>query len=418
MVEGHSVHRVAGDQRKRLVGKRLKAVSPNKRFTEGAKAINGKKYERIIAIGKNLFAFFEGGHVLHIHFGMSGRWSIFQKKNAPPTTPTTRLVMSDGKLVSHLSCMTLTLYDSTSYLVKRNKLGQDPLDPEANSEVLWKKVNKSKKPISRLLMDQALFAGVGNIFRAEILFVSRTHPGILGKDMTYESFMRVWNSSVKLMRMSFETGRIMSMTAKEAKQMGCPHRRRYVYNQSKCLVCGGRISSFQENTRTVWACFGCQSKSEVKDEARQERATFNSHCAREPLSSRLSTPSKMSVKELQTTLLAAGYRVKPRDKKASLISMLVKHREDMMEHTADLDLSANTAGKEVHGYHHKLLSKKNKGTSRRRRRKNRSDSPAVSPAKKRRRTQKKKAVASSKKIKPTRDDAIRRSARLRAAAQA
>ena len=79
MVEGHSVHRVASLHTKRLVGKKFRAWSPNGRFTDGAKAINGKTFSRIEAVGKNLFAFFVDEEkkdsaeevVVHVHFGMS-----------------------------------------------------------------------------------------------------------------------------------------------------------------------------------------------------------------------------------------------------------------------------------------------------------------------------------------------------------
>ena len=81
MVEGHSVHRVAALHRQRLVGKTFRAKSPNGRFVQGAKAIDGKVFSRIEAVGKNLFAFFgKGGGgdddvvVVHVHFGMAGAW--------------------------------------------------------------------------------------------------------------------------------------------------------------------------------------------------------------------------------------------------------------------------------------------------------------------------------------------------------
>ena len=78
MVEGHSVHRVAASHRIRLVGKKFACTSPNGRFTEGAAAINNKPFRAIEAVGKNLFAFFaapnEPDIVVHVHFGMSGRW--------------------------------------------------------------------------------------------------------------------------------------------------------------------------------------------------------------------------------------------------------------------------------------------------------------------------------------------------------
>jgi endonuclease-8 len=50
------------------------------------------------------------------------------------------------------------------------RLGHDPLREDADAEALWEKVRVSKKPIGGILMDQTMIAGVGNIYRAEILF--------------------------------------------------------------------------------------------------------------------------------------------------------------------------------------------------------------------------------------------------------
>lgn len=50
------------------------------------------------------------------------------------------------------------------------RLGHDPLREDANGEALWEVVHNSKKSIGAILMDQTIIAGVGNIFRAEILF--------------------------------------------------------------------------------------------------------------------------------------------------------------------------------------------------------------------------------------------------------
>jgi formamidopyrimidine-DNA glycosylase len=52
-------------------------------------------------------------------------------------------------------------------------LGQDPLRQDADAEVLWAAVQRSRKPIGLVLMDQSMIAGVGNIYRAEILFKVR-----------------------------------------------------------------------------------------------------------------------------------------------------------------------------------------------------------------------------------------------------
>jgi formamidopyrimidine-DNA glycosylase len=49
-------------------------------------------------------------------------------------------------------------------------LGPDPLREDADAELLWAMVQASKKPIGLVLMDQTMVAGLGNIYRAEVLF--------------------------------------------------------------------------------------------------------------------------------------------------------------------------------------------------------------------------------------------------------
>jgi formamidopyrimidine-DNA glycosylase len=149
MVEGHSVHRIASRFRSQLVGKRFTASSPNGRFTDGARAIDGKYLSRMEAVGKNLFAFFndncgtagsdndEDSVVVHVHFGLSGAWAVFNTTSSsggeivgevePEVKPTTRLRLEEittssqgtttHKICTHLSAMTVAHGNYTLYSV-------------------------------------------------------------------------------------------------------------------------------------------------------------------------------------------------------------------------------------------------------------------------------------------------------------
>jgi formamidopyrimidine-DNA glycosylase len=215
MVEGHSVHRVAAAHRERLIGKKFKATSPNGRFAAGAAAIDGQTFQRIEAVGKNLFGFFGPANgplaVVHVHFGMAGVWSVFDGRVevVPPTTATTRLCLEhpESGLVSHLSAMTVQLGDESLYHTKKAALGQDPLRQDANPDLLFSKVRKSTKRIGELVMDQSFFCGPGNIYRAEILFKAGVHPNIPGRDITRERFDLIWHHTVALLTRGFECGR-------------------------------------------------------------------------------------------------------------------------------------------------------------------------------------------------------------------
>ena len=69
----------------------------------------------------------------------------------------------------------MKLYAADYYKDKSGKLGPDPLRQDADSERLWDKMRTSKKPVGGILMDQTAVAGIGNIYRAEILFKVHVH---------------------------------------------------------------------------------------------------------------------------------------------------------------------------------------------------------------------------------------------------
>lgn len=59
------------------------------------------------------------------------------------------------------------------YTTQTAKLGPDPLREDADAERVWARMQASKKPVGLVLMDQSMIAGIGNIYRAEILFKVR-----------------------------------------------------------------------------------------------------------------------------------------------------------------------------------------------------------------------------------------------------
>ena len=332
MVEGHSVHRVAALHRKRLVGKSFTAWSPNGRFKEGANAINGKEFSRIEAVGKNLFAFFgdkkkeDEQIVVHVHFGMAGVWAVYQDEIPPEPTATNRLRLECPGIVADLSAMTVQHGGLDLYKQKRSKLGEDPLREDADSKALWDRVQKSKKSIGALIMDQSFFCGPGNIYRAEILFKAGVHPDKPGCDLEFYEFEKIWFHTVALLKRGFETGSILTVDPEEAKTLGKPKLRRYIYNSSKCPRCGSSIKTWDIQNRKCYACTKCQplSSKPLVVTPKSDHVPFNSHCARESLAARIaeSGPSRLTVKEIKLELKKLGLESPSKAKKAELVKLL------------------------------------------------------------------------------------------------
>jgi formamidopyrimidine-DNA glycosylase len=299
MVEGHSVHRLASAFRSKLVGRKFNASSPNGRFTEGASVIHGRTLMRMEAVGKNLFAFFAadaGGRsygtkndksssndvddviVVHVHFGMSGVWAIYDTaiETEPETKPTTRLRLEEEcgskknsnsnnqtRFITHLSAMTVTHGPTSLYTNKKELLGEDPLRNDANPDKLYARISQSKKSIGALIMDQSYFAGPGNIYRAEILFVAGVYPTVPGNLLDRDMFDKVWDACVKLLQRGYDTGSILTVDEAIDPNVAARGERRYIYNRSTCARCGSKVSSWDMGGRTCYACEGgvCQPKT-------------------------------------------------------------------------------------------------------------------------------------------------------------
>lgn len=328
MVEGHQCHRVGHFHRQKLLGKRFVCTSPNGRFTEGASAINNRTLTRIEIHGKNLFYFFEDV-VVHIHFGMSGRFSLFElgSTKVPEVKPTTRLEMRGHGLLAHLSAMTVQHGPLSLYMEKLEKLGEDPVRDDANADQAWEKIQHSKKSIGFLLMDQSVIAGVGNIYRAEILYKAGIHPEQPGNTLTKDMFDAIWYHSKDLLERGVQTGSIVTVDA--AENLPQPWTRRYIYNQSTCGRCGDRIKAWDIASRRAYACPTCQPILHLLSAGRQQAvshaqgaSTFVSHCAPDDFSVSLLSPEKLTVSQLKGIL--ANMSLPTTGKKAVLVARVAQ----------------------------------------------------------------------------------------------
>ena len=339
MVEGHGVHRVAVTHRRALVGKRFAATSPNGKFEQGARAIDGVKLRKVEVIGKNLFYKFGGhddgstdrGSIVHVHFGMSGRFGVFSADTAPEVTPNTRLKLEGHGLVALLSAMTVNLIDHETYAKKCQTLGQDPLREDACAETLWGKFSKTRKSVGAALMDQTMFAGVGNIYRAEILYKAGVHPDESCTDLARGTFDALWHHTVELMQRGFVNGSILTVDPEEALVLGEPWTRRYVYNQTSCGRCGDRVKVWDIANRTVYACETCQPlrrNSGVSGQTQPAKGEakafvpFVSHCAPDSTATTLLEPSRLTVAQLKAKLEEKGwpFGLKKTAKKRELVA--------------------------------------------------------------------------------------------------
>ena len=242
MPEGHTIHRLARDHTRDLAGRKVHASSPQGRFSASAALLDGRTLERADAWGKHLFHRFDDGQVLHVHLGLIGK---FRRHTAPVPDPVglVRLRLEGEHVAWDLSGPNVCRVITPDEMVEvTSKLGPDPLRRGADPQRFLDKVRRSTKPIGTLLLDQTVVAGIGNVYRAEVLFRLGIHPSTPGNQLTDDQLTALWAEVVAQLRDGLKRGRIAMS----------------VYHHDVCNQCGGTLSPMRVANRRIDVCSTCQ----------------------------------------------------------------------------------------------------------------------------------------------------------------
>ncbi|MGW0733911.1 Fpg/Nei family DNA glycosylase [Streptomyces sp. NPDC002851] len=286
MPEGHTIHRLAADHRDRFLDETLRVTSPQGKFSDSAALLDGRRLTSAEAHGKHLFLGFgptagpaagpTDGHTdshVHIHLGLFGKLG-FGTAPAPPPTDTVRLRLVSATAYADLrGPTTCALITDAEKQAIHERLGPDPLrpadDPANDPDKAWRRVSRSRTTVAALLMDQKVIAGVGNVYRAEVLFRHGIDPYRPGRDLTYDEWTALWTDLVALMREGVRHNRIDTVRPEHTPEaMGRAPRvddhggEVYVYRRANqpCHICGGEIRTADLAARNLFWCPNCQKK--------------------------------------------------------------------------------------------------------------------------------------------------------------
>jgi endonuclease VIII len=239
MPEGDALHRAA-ERLRVLEGKVIAAESahPRAAVLGVAERIDGRRLERVEAIGKNVLLTFEGGVVLRSHLRMRGRWHVQPAGERIFGKPWLVLRGGDYEAVQRNG--------PVLELSARRVAGLGPdimLDPpDLDGMVARLRATDPGREVGEALLDQRLIAGIGNLWRAEALFQARISPWLELRDVSDEELLSALGSASTLMR--------------------APRARRQVYRRAglPCRRCRGRIRSRPqgEYARIAYWCPACQ----------------------------------------------------------------------------------------------------------------------------------------------------------------
>jgi formamidopyrimidine-DNA glycosylase len=295
MPEGHSVHRIARQFDRNMVGKRCQVSSPQGRFGD-ARLIDGHVITRSYAVGKHLFLEFDTGDSLHVHLGLYGAWDFAGNVHhedsvasigAPrrrrlrigesetekgelgefPPEPygqvRARILSADvvADLRGPTKCEVVSPARVTEIL---DELGPDPLVDSDGGARFVARAKRTTVPIGRVLMNQKMIAGIGNVYRAEMLFRARLNPYTSSKTLTDEVLQSLWKDWVYLLDIGVATGQMLTMDgltpAKTRAALRSRRDRHWVYRRAgiPCRECGTDIVMDIMEARKLYFCPLCQ----------------------------------------------------------------------------------------------------------------------------------------------------------------
>jgi endonuclease-8 len=274
MPEGHTLHRLAGELRETFAGRAVRVSSPQGRFAESATLLDGSVVTGAEAWGKHLFLGFGEDRHVHVHLGLYGVFLVHPSVDevpAPVGQVRLRVEARTGTpayadLRGATACELLTAAQRDAVVAR---LGPDPLRPDADPDAAWERIRRSRAPLGGLLMDQSVLAGVGNVYRAEVLFRHRLDPQRPGSTLRVGQWRAVWDDLVGLMAEGVRTGRIDTVRPEHTPEaMGREPRRDdhggevYVYRRTgqPCLVCGAVVRTVELQQRNLFWCPRCQPR--------------------------------------------------------------------------------------------------------------------------------------------------------------
>jgi endonuclease-8 len=268
MPEGNVIHNQARRLNRAFAGHRVRIDSPQGRFSAGAALVNNRKFVHAEAFGKHLFIGFANKQWIHVHLGLFGKWRI-GRGEAPEVVGQVRLRIRGHNHYAELRgptiCTVLTEQEKRAAVAR---IGPDPIRTDADPRPAWERVHRSTASIGSLLMNQQLFAGVGNIYRAEVLFRHNVSPFRPGSALRWSEFESMWADLVRLMSQGTKRGRIDTVRPEHMPEVMGRRAREdrhggevYVYRRAgqSCYLCDALIQMEEMQGRKLYWCPECQA---------------------------------------------------------------------------------------------------------------------------------------------------------------
>jgi endonuclease-8 len=259
MPEGDTVHSHARRIREKMLGRRMTRVAGTEpTVRRRAAALRGASLERVEAVGKHLLLDFHGGWSARVHLGMTGRWRFGPPTGARSDGPARIVLETDGWSARCYGAPTVRLERTPRIWDEVEHLGPDLLDEPIDLDrvIARARAADQHRTVSDILLDQRIAAGVGNVYRNEVLFEAGLHPEATVATVDDDRIRWIYERAAGQLR------RNIGRRARSTTGGRSPGTESFVYGRpgKPCRRCGTqiRIGASTDLQRVTYWCPTCQ----------------------------------------------------------------------------------------------------------------------------------------------------------------
>jgi len=282
MPEGDTIFRTARALGRALAGRPITGFRSNypllTRFHDDT-PLTGQQVDRVESRGKWVLIYFSGGGILVTHMLMSGSWHIY-RPGEPWQQPgrNMRIVLENTVCQAVGFCVPVAHMHTASSLARDRRIPQsatDVLNPEFDAAAVTQRLLAcTHEEIGDVLLHQEVLAGVGNVFKSEVCFVTGVNPFCKVADLSAEQISTLIATSKKLIASNvLEDSSDMIVTYRgqhrRTTHQSSPGASLWVYsrNGDPCRHCGARIRRRIQgpDARVTFWCQECQPMPDGRD---------------------------------------------------------------------------------------------------------------------------------------------------------
>lgn len=265
MPEGDTIARSAAVLREALVGRRVTAATaqprPGLRTVPRMERVIGTTISAVEARGKHLLIGFDNGLTLRTHLRMSGSWHRYRpgERWQRPTREATVVLETAEAVAVCFNAPTAELLTAVELArhATLNALGPDLLSKDFEPDAAVARLrDRPDAEIANALLDQEALAGIGNVYKSEMLFLERTNPWTDVSALTDERLRAIVATARRIMHANLRGG------ARATTGERSPGSALWVYGRAgrPCRRCGTQIRSARQGelARSTYWCARCQ----------------------------------------------------------------------------------------------------------------------------------------------------------------